>query len=131
KNVEFGLRQRGYPSARRVRKAEEWMERMGILAFADRSIDQLSGGQRQRVALARALANEPEMLLLDEPLSPLDPHLRIRMQAELVRLPRELNIVFSCVTHSQAGGFDMAHRGVVVRGGRNQLVPTPQELVRR
>ena len=131
KNVEFGLRQRGYPSARRVRKAEEWMERMGILAFADRSIDQLSGGQRQRVALARALANEPEMLLLDEPLSALDPHLRIRMQAELVRLHRELNITFIYITHSQSEAFAMADRVVVMNGGRIQQVATPQELYRR
>lgn len=107
------------------------MERMGILAFADRSIDQLSGGQRQRVALARALANEPEMLLLDEPLSALDPHLRIRMQAELVRLHRELNITFIYITHSQSEAFAMADRVVVMNGGRIQQVATPQELYRR
>lgn len=131
KNVEFGLKQRGFPSARRVKKAEEWMERMGILEFADRRIDQLSGGQRQRVALARALANEPEMLLLDEPLSALDPHLRIKMQAELVRLHRELNITFIYITHSQSEAFAMADRVVVMSGGRIQQVATPQELYRK
>jgi len=131
KNIEFGLKQRGYPKARRAKKAEEWMERMGILQFADRSIDQLSGGQRQRVALARALANEPEMLLLDEPLSALDPHLRIRMQAELVRLHRELKITFIYITHSQSEAFAMADRIVVMNGGKIQQVATPQELYRK
>src|SRR5690554_6540431 len=114
KNVEFGLRQRGYPSARTWRKAEEWMERMGILAFADRSIDQLSGRRRQRAAQAPAPAHEPGMLPPVQPLPPLDPHLRIRMQAELVRLHRELNITFIHIPHSQSEDLAMADRVAVM-----------------
>ena len=131
KNVEFGLKQRGLPAVERRRKADEWMERLGIAGFAERGIDQLSGGQRQRVALARALALEPEMLLLDEPLSALDPHLRVRMQSELVRLHRELGITFICVTHSHSEAFAMADRVVIMNEGRIQQIGAPREIHRR
>ncbi|MGQ4273820.1 ABC transporter ATP-binding protein [Terrihabitans sp. B22-R8] len=131
KNVEFGLKQRGVPAGPRAAKAREWMERMGIAAFADRSPAQLSGGQRQRVALARALATEPEILLLDEPLSALDPHLKVKMQAELVRLHRELGITFVCVTHSHSEAFAMADRVVIMNEGRVQQVGAPRDIYRR
>jgi spermidine/putrescine transport system ATP-binding protein len=131
KNVEFGLKQRRMPAETRRRKADEWLERLGIAAFADRGVDQLSGGQRQRVALARALALEPEVLLLDEPLSALDPHLRVRMQSELVRLHKELDITFICVTHSHSEAFAMADRVVIMNEGLIQQVGTPQEIYRR
>ena len=131
KNVEFGLKQRGLPAADRRKKAMEWMERLGIAGFAERGVDQLSGGQRQRVALARALALEPEMLLLDEPLSALDPHLRVRMQSELVRLHRELGITFVCVTHSHSEAFAMADRVVIMSEGRVQQIGAPRGIYRR
>ncbi|MCB4771272.1 ABC transporter ATP-binding protein [Ancylobacter sp. Lp-2] len=131
KNVEFGLKQRGLPAAERRKKAMEWMERLGIAGFAERSVDQLSGGQRQRVALARALALEPDMLLLDEPLSALDPHLRVRMQSELVRLHRELGITFVCVTHSHSEAFAMADRVVIMSEGRVQQIGAPRAIYRR
>jgi spermidine/putrescine transport system ATP-binding protein len=130
KNVEFGLKQRGLPAAPRRAKADEWLARLGIADLADRAIDQLSGGQRQRVALARALVLEPEILLLDEPLSSLDPHLRVRMQAELVRLHRELKITFVYVTHHQSEAFAMADRVVIMNDGRVQQIGTPQEIFR-
>ena len=131
KNVEFGLKQRGVAASVRKQKSDEWMERLGIAQFAERGVDQLSGGQRQRVALARALVLEPEMLLLDEPLSALDPHLRVRMQAELVRLHRQLGITFICVTHSHSEAFAMANRVVIMNEGRIQQIGTPQEIYRR
>ncbi|RTM01089.1 ABC transporter ATP-binding protein [Ancylobacter aquaticus] len=131
KNVEFGLKQRRLPATERRRKADEWMERLGIAGLAERGVDQLSGGQRQRVALARALALEPEMLLLDEPLSALDPHLRVRMQSELVRLHRELGITFICVTHSHSEAFAMADRVVIMNEGRIQQIGAPREIHRR
>jgi spermidine/putrescine transport system ATP-binding protein len=131
KNVEFGVKQRRMPAADRRKKAEEWLERMGISAMGDRAVDQLSGGQRQRVALARALATEPEMLLLDEPLSALDPHLKVKMQSELVRLHRQLGITFVCVTHSHSEAFAMADRVVIMNEGRVQQVGAPQEIYRR
>ena len=131
KNVEFGLKQRGMPTAPRKAKADEWLARLGITDLADRAVDQLSGGQRQRVALARALVIEPEILLLDEPLSALDPHLRVRMQAELVRLHRELKITFVYVTHHQSEAFAMADRIVIMNDGRVQQIGTPQDIFRR
>jgi spermidine/putrescine transport system ATP-binding protein len=131
KNVEFGLKQRGVPAASRKVKADEWLARLGITELADRAVDRLSGGQRQRVALARALVIEPEMLLLDEPLSSLDPHLRVRMQTELVRLHRELKITFVYVTHHQSEAFAMADRIVIMNDGRIQQIGTPQEIFRR
>jgi spermidine/putrescine transport system ATP-binding protein len=131
RNVEFGLKQRGAPAAVRRAKADDWMGRMGITELADRSPAQLSGGQRQRVALARALATEPEVLLLDEPLSALDPHLKVKMQAELVRLHRELGITFICVTHSHSEAFAMADRVVIMNEGRVQQVGTPRDIYRR
>lgn len=131
RNVEFGLKQRGMIAKDRAAKADEWLERMGIEAFAERMPHQLSGGQRQRVALARALATEPELLLLDEPLSALDPHLKVSMQTELVRLHRELGITFVCVTHSHSEAFAMADRVVIMDKGTVQQVGAPQQIHRR
>jgi spermidine/putrescine transport system ATP-binding protein len=131
KNIEFGLKQRRMPSGPRKARAEEWMNRLNISELADRSPAQLSGGQRQRVALARALATEPEILLLDEPLSALDPHLRVKMQSELVRLNRELGITFVCVTHSHSEAFAMADRVVIMSEGRIQQVGAPRDIYRR
>jgi putative spermidine/putrescine transport system ATP-binding protein len=87
-------------------------------SFAERLPAQLSGGQQQRVALARALVTEPQVLLLDEPLSALDPFLRVRMRAELKRLHRELGITFVHVTHSQEEAMGLADLVVVMNGGR-------------
>lgn len=131
RNVEFGLKQRGMATRERSAKADEWMARMGIGHLAERLPGQLSGGQRQRVALSRALATEPELLLLDEPLSALDPHLKVKMQSELVRLHRELGITFVCVTHSPSEAFAMADRVVIMSEGRIQQVGTPKEIYGR
>ena len=98
-NVEFALKMRGVAKAERRRRAEQWLDRMQIAEFAERNIAQLSGGQRQRVALARSLVVEPEILLLDEPLSALDAALKVRMQSVLKNLQRETGITFVYATH--------------------------------
>ena len=129
-NVEFGLRMRGVGAAERRRRAVEWLERLDMEGFETRRIDQLSGGQRQRVALARSLVTEPEMLLLDEPLSALDAHLVIRMQGVLARLQRELGITFVYVTHSQSEAFAMADRVVIMGDGDIAQIGPPREVYR-
>jgi spermidine/putrescine transport system ATP-binding protein len=129
-NVEFGLRMRGSAAADRRRRALEWLDRLGLEGFEDRRIDQLSGGQRQRVALARSLVTEPEMLLLDEPLSALDAHLVIRMQGVLTRLQRELGITFVYVTHSQSEAFAMADRVVIMGHGEIAQIGRPRQVYR-
>ena len=130
-NVEFGLKQKGRSTApARRKKAAEWMDRLGIADFARRKVDQLSGGQRQRVALARALALDPEILLLDEPLSALDAHLRLHMQSELKRLHRELGITFIYVTHSQSEAFALADRVAIMSEGRVQQIGPAKEVYR-
>ncbi|MEM9809172.1 MAG: ABC transporter ATP-binding protein, partial [Cyanobacteria bacterium P01_D01_bin.56] len=116
------------------RKAEvqQKVQRMAALMhleeLLDRRISQLSGGQKQRVAIARALITEPPILLLDEPMSALDPHLRVRMQGELKRLQQSLEISFFYVTHNQNEAFSMADRIVVMNGGRIEQVGTPTEI---
>ena len=129
-NVEFGLRMRRIDAAERRRRAVDWLERLEIGEFADRNIDTLSGGQRQRVALARSLVTEPQILLLDEPLSALDAHLVIRMQGVLTRLQRELGITFVYVTHSQSEAFAMADRIAIMSQGRIVQTGQPREIYR-
>lgn len=130
-NVAFPLKMRGVPQPDRRRRAQEWLERMGLGDFAERRISQLSGGQLQRIAIARALVIEPRVLLLDEPLSALDAHLRVRMQAELARLHRELGITFVYVTHAQSEAFALADRIVVMNTGKIQQIGMPQDVFRR
>jgi spermidine/putrescine transport system ATP-binding protein len=129
-NVEFGLRMRGIAARERRERAMMWLDRMQLKGFETRRIDQLSGGQRQRVALARSLVTEPEMLLLDEPLSALDAHLVIRMQGVLTKLQKELGITFVYVTHSQSEAFAMADRVVIMGHGEIEQIGSPQEIFR-
>ncbi len=129
-NVEFGLKMRNEDPTTRRRKALDWLERLGVGEFAERNVETLSGGQRQRVALARSLVIEPAVLLLDEPLSALDAHLVIRMQAVLTKLQRELGITFVYVTHSQSEAFAMADRVVIMSDGEIAQIAKPRDIYR-
>jgi len=129
-NVEFSLKMRGIGKAERRQRAEKWLDRMQISEFASRNVAQLSGGQRQRVALARSLVVEPEILLLDEPLSALDAALKVRMQTVLKTLQRETGITFVYVTHSQSEAFSMADRVIIMSRGKIEQIGTPQEIYR-
>lgn len=113
-NVAFSLKMRGDDKQTRLAKAGEMLELVDLSALSDRLPDQLSGGQQQRVALARALITRPQVLLLDEPLSALDPFLRIRMRGELRKLQRELGISFVHVTHGQDEALALADEIVVM-----------------
>ncbi|PUB15534.1 ABC transporter ATP-binding protein [Yoonia sediminilitoris] len=113
-NVAFSLKMKGVDSAARKSQAHEMLELVDLTALADRMPDQLSGGQQQRVALARALITRPQVLLLDEPLSALDPFLRIRMRSELRKLQKELGIGFVHVTHGQDEALALADDIIVM-----------------
>jgi spermidine/putrescine transport system ATP-binding protein len=129
-NVAFGLRMANVSKVERRKRAQQWVDRLGLTEFARRNVTDLSGGQQQRVALARALVTEPRVLLLDEPLSALDSHLVVRMQAELINLQRQLGITFVYVTHSQSEAFAMADRVVIMDRGRIQQIGAPREIFR-
>ncbi|MCW5717980.1 MAG: ABC transporter ATP-binding protein [Bauldia sp.] len=130
-NVAFSLKMRGEPKAERRRKALEMLELMQMSAYADRRPAQLSGGQQQRVALARALITGPQALLLDEPLSALDPFLKIKMRQELKRLQLDLGISFIHVTHSQEEAMALADLVVVMNEGRIEQAAPPREIFDR
>jgi putative spermidine/putrescine transport system ATP-binding protein len=130
-NAAFGLRMRGVSKAERHARAREVLELVDMGAFANRLPAQLSGGQQQRVALARALVTNPSALLLDEPLSALDPFLRGRVRAELKRLNREFGITFVHVTHSQDEALALADLVVLMRAGRVEQQGTPEDLFDR
>ena len=127
-NVAFSLKMRGVPKAERRARAAEMLARVEMTAYADRLPAQLSGGQQQRVALARALITDPSVLLLDEPLSALDPFLRVRMREELKALQTRLGISFVHVTHSQDEAMALADLVVVMNHGRIEQAAPPREV---
>jgi spermidine/putrescine transport system ATP-binding protein len=128
RNIEFGLTLQRYDRNAVNAKVEQVAELVDIVPLLSRRTTDLSGGQKQRVAIARALATDPEILLLDEPLSALDAHLRTRVQGELKRLQRRLGISFLYVTHNQSEAFSMADRVVVMNRGQVEQIGTPQEI---
>ena len=130
-NLEFGLRMRGMAADERRERVERIARTLDIGGLLDRKPAQLSGGQRQRVALGRALVREPRAFLLDEPLSNLDPALRLHARTELARLHRSLEATFLYVTHDQEEAMTLGDRVAVLRKGRIEQVASPMELYRR
>ena len=127
-NVAFSLRMGGMAKAERHAVALEKLELVHMSDYRQRMPSQLSGGQQQRVALARALVTNPSVLLLDEPLSALDPFLRVRMRGELRRLQRDLGITFVHVTHSQQEAMSVADSVVVMDHGRIEQFGPPRTI---
>jgi putative spermidine/putrescine transport system ATP-binding protein len=127
-NVAFALKMRGVAKAERHTEAKKLLELVDMQTYAARLPPQLSGGQQQRVALARALITSPQILLLDEPLSALDPFLRLRMRTELKRLQRELGISFIHVTHSQDEAMALADIVVLMNAGKIEQQDSPREI---
>jgi len=130
-NVAFSLTMKGVGRAERRARAIELLGRMQMEAFAERLPAQLSGGQQQRVALARALITDPGVLLLDEPLSALDPFLRLKVREELKSLQARLGITFIHVTHSQEEAMALANLVVVMNRGRIEQMGAPEQVFSR
>ncbi len=127
-NVVFGLKLRRMPAAAARKKVEETLALVNLNGLEARYPNELSGGQQQRVALARSLVVEPDILLLDEPLSNLDAKLRERMRSELKELQRRTGITFVYVTHDQAEALALSDHVAVMDGGRLQQYGTPFEV---
>lgn len=125
-NVAFGLRRRGIKNT--AEQVAQMLDLVELTTQADKKPAQLSGGQQQRVALARALINQPEVLLLDEPLGALDLKLRRAMQLELKRIQTEVGLTFVHVTHDQEEAMTMADTIAVMNAGRVEQMGTPEEL---
>ena len=130
-NVAYSLKVRGTPKTERRARAREYLDLVRMGEFAERMPGQMSGGQQQRVALARSLIMRPKVLLLDEPLSALDPFLREHMRGELKRLQRDLGISFVHVTHSQDEAMAMADLMVVMEDGVIRQAGAPREVFER
>ncbi|TFH88014.1 ABC transporter ATP-binding protein [Billgrantia azerbaijanica] len=127
-NLDFGLKMRGVAPAERKARVARIAEFIQLGDLVERRVDQLSGGQRQRIALARALVCEPDVLLLDEPLSALDAGLRSQLQVELLRVQKRLGMTFVFVTHDQDEAMVMSDRIAVLNGGLIQQVGPPREV---
>jgi iron(III) transport system ATP-binding protein len=127
-NIAFGLKVRKIASNELKARVQEVLRKVRLEKYADRQVSQLSGGQQQRVALARALVIEPEILLLDEPLSNLDAKLRDEMRSEILRLQKEYKITTIYVTHDQAEALSMSDRIAVFNFGVCHQVGTPSEI---
>ena len=127
-NIAFGLKLKKLPQDVIVRKVKKVLELVDLEGFEKRSVSTLSGGQQQRVAIARALVNEPEILLLDEPLGALDLKMRKEMQIELKAMHDELGITFIYVTHDQEEALTMSDQIVVMNEGKMQQIGTPEDI---
>ena len=129
-NMAFGLKLRKTPKEQIERRIQEVSQQLGLDEMLKRKPSQLSGGQRQRVALGRAIVREPQVFLMDEPLSNLDAKLRVQMRAELIKLHRRLNVTTVYVTHDQVEAMTMGQRIAVMKDGWIQQCATPMELYR-
>jgi len=130
-NIAFGLELRGEPKQTRLARAEEMLSLVGLDGMADRYPEQLSGGQQQRVGLARALAGDPEVMLLDEPFSALDPLIRRDMQNEVIRLHHDLRKTMVFITHDLAEALKLGDHVMIMRAGKVVQIGRPEELVAR
>src|SRR5205809_3803963 len=130
-NLAFGLKLRHTPKAEIDRRVKEAAEILGLQNLLARKPKQLSGGQRQRVALGRAIVREPQVFLMDEPLSNLDAKLRVQTRAELIKLHQRLQTTVIYVTHDQVEAMTMGSRIAVMRDGILQQLDTPQALYDR
>ena len=130
-NISFGLKIKKLPKEEVERRVREVLALVRLSGYEKRNIKQLSGGEQQRVAIARALVNEPAVLLLDEPLGPLDLKLREEMVVELKRIQREVGTTFIYVTHDQGEALTMSNRIAIMKDGRILQIGTPMELYER
>src|SRR6185503_16334253 len=130
-NIAFGLELRGEAKAARLARAREMLGLVGLDGMADRYPDQLSGGQQQRVGLARALASDPQVMLLDEPFSALDPLIRRDMQNEVIRLHHDLRKTMIFITHDLSEALKLGDHVMIMRAGKVVQVGRPEELVAR
>ena len=129
-NVRFGPRVAGRPKAEQTARATHLLDLVGLAAHAQKYPHQLSGGQQQRVALARALAVQPQVLLLDEPLSALDAKVRVQLREEIRRIQRDTGVTTILVTHDQEEALSIADRVAVMNGGRLLQVAAPSVIYR-
>ena len=127
-NIAFGLKQKKVSRDVIDKKVKKVLELVDLEGFEKRSVSTLSGGQQQRVAIARAVVNEPEILLLDEPLGALDLKMRKEMQLELKAMHKELGITFIYVTHDQEEALTMSDKIVVMSEGKTQQIGTPEDI---
>jgi spermidine/putrescine ABC transporter ATP-binding subunit len=127
-NVAFGLKMRRISKAEIEKKVKRALDMVGLSGFENRLPSELSGGQQQRVAIARAIVIEPDLLLMDEPLSNLDANLRAEMRGEIKQLQQNLGITTIYVTHDQSEAIAMSNRIVVMKDGKIEQIGTPQEI---
>ena len=127
-NVAYGLEVRGIPPEERRAKALNFIRMVGLDGWEDKAISSLSGGMKQRVGIARALANDPEVLLMDEPFSALDPIVRREIQFEFLQIQRKLNKTVLFITHDIDEAFKLGDTVAIMRDGRIIQVDTPEEM---
>ncbi len=127
-NIAFGLEVKNIGRNDRRKKADELLELIALTGYGDKNINELSGGQKQRVAIARALAVEPQVLLLDEPLSALDLKLRQHMRSELRDIQKKTGVTFIYITHDQGEAMTMSDRVAVMSAGKIEQTGTPEEI---
>lgn len=130
-NVSYGLKLLKIDKNTREKRARDMLEKVGLAGYEKKKIKELSGGEQQRVAIARSMVLNPKLLLLDEPLSNLDVHLRDVMRKEIKRIQKQFGVTMIIVTHDQEDAFKLADRVIVINEGHIEQIGTPEELYKQ